>query len=57
MQVTPDEIGIDELYKVDSPYKATLQKSYEEFKKSKDYKDHKLTPGSISDGDASYSIF
>ena len=43
MQVTPDEIGIDELYKVDSPYKATLQKSYEEFKKSKDYKDHKLT--------------
>ncbi|MFS9171697.1 HNH endonuclease [Streptococcus infantis] len=43
MQVTPDEIGIDELYKVDSPYKTTLQKSYEEFKKSKDYKDHKLT--------------
>ena len=43
IQVTPDEIGIDELYKVDSPYKATLQKSYEEFKKSKDYKDHKLT--------------
>ena len=43
MQVTPDEIGIDELYKVDSPYKVTLQKSYEEFKKSKDYKDHKLT--------------
>ena len=43
MQVTPEEIGIDELYKVDSPYKATLQKSYEEFKKSKDYKDHKLT--------------
>ena len=43
MQVTPDEIGIEELYKVDSPYKATLQKSYEEFKKSKDYKDHKLT--------------
>ena len=43
MQVTPDEIGIDELCKVDSPYKATLQKSYEEFKKSKDYKDHKLT--------------
>ena len=43
MQVTPDEIGIDELYKVDSPYKATLQKSYEEFKKSKDYKEHKLT--------------
>ena len=43
MQVTPDEIGIDELYKVDSPYKVTLQKSYEEFKKSRDYKDHKLT--------------
>ena len=43
MQVTPDEMGIDDLYKVDSPYKATLQKSYEEFKKSKDYKDHKLT--------------
>ena len=43
MQVTPEEIGIDELYKVDSPYKATLQKSYEEFKKRKDYKDHKLT--------------
>lgn len=43
MQVIPDEIGIDELYKVDSPYKATLQKSYEEFKKSKDYKDNKLT--------------
>ena len=43
MQVTLDEIGIDELYKVESPYKVTLQKSYEEFKKSKDYKDHKLT--------------
>ena len=43
MEVTPPEIGIDELYKVDSPYKAALQKSYEEFKKSKDYKDHKLT--------------
>ena len=43
MQVTPDEIEIDELYKVESPYKVTLQKSYEEFKKSKDYKDHKLT--------------
>ena len=28
MQVTPDAIGIDELYTVDSPYKATLQKSY-----------------------------
>lgn len=42
-EVTPREIGIDELYKVDSPYKVTLQKSYEEFKKSKDYKDHKLT--------------
>ena len=42
-EVTPPEIGIDELYKVDSPYKATLQKSYEEFKKSKDYKDHRLT--------------
>ena len=42
-EVTPPEIGIDELYKVDSPYKATLQKSYEEFKKSKDYKEHRLT--------------
>ena len=43
MQVTPDEIGIDELYKVDSPYKASLKKSYEEYKKSKDYKDSRLT--------------
>ena len=42
-EVTPPEIGIDELYKVDSPYKATLQKSYEEYKKSKDYKDSRLT--------------
>ena len=42
-EVVPAEIGIDELYKVDSPYRTALQKSYEEFKKSKDYKDHKLT--------------
>ncbi len=42
-EVTPTEIGIDELYKVDSPYRTALQKSYEEFKKSKDYKEHKLT--------------
>lgn len=42
-EVVPPEIGVDELYKVDSPYKVTLQTSYEEFKKSEDYKDHKLT--------------
>lgn len=42
-EVVPAEIGIDELYKVDSPYRTALQKSYEEFKKSKDYKDHRLT--------------
>ena len=42
-EVTPSEIGIDELYKVDSPYKASLKKSYEEYKKSKDYKDSRLT--------------
>lgn len=42
-EVVPPEIGVDELYKVDSPYKVTLQTSYEEFKKSKDYKDYKLT--------------
>ena len=42
-EVTPSEIGIDELYKVDSPYKASLKKSYEEYKRSKDYKDHRLT--------------
>ena len=42
-EVTPPEIGIDELYKVDSPYKASLKKSYEEYRKSKDYKDHRLT--------------
>ena len=42
-EVVPTEIGIDELYKVDSPYRTTLQESYEEFKKSKDYKEHKLT--------------
>ena len=42
-EVTPPEIGIDELYKVDSPYKASLKKSYEEYKKSKDYKDSRLT--------------
>ena len=36
-EVTPPEIGIDELYKVDSPYKASLKKSYEEYKKSKDW--------------------
>ena len=42
-EVVPAEIGIDELYKVDSPYRTALQKSYEEFKKSKEYKDHKLT--------------
>ena len=32
-EVVPAEIGIDELYKVDSPYRTALQKSYEEFKK------------------------
>ena len=42
-EVVPSEIGIDELYKVDSPYRTALQKSYEEFKKSKDYKAHRLT--------------
>ena len=42
-EVVPTEIGLDELYKVDSPYRTALQKSYEEFKKSKDYKEHKLT--------------
>ena len=42
-EVTPSEIGIDELYKVDSTYKASLKKSYEEYRKSKDYKDHRLT--------------
>ena len=42
-EVTPPEIGIDELYKVDSPYKASLKKSYEEYKKSKEYKDSRLT--------------
>ena len=42
-EVVPTEIGIDELYKVDSPYRTALQKSYEEFKKSKDYKEHRLT--------------
>ena len=42
-EVTPPEIGIDELYKVDSPYKASLKKSYEEYRKSKDYKDSRLT--------------
>ena len=42
-EVTPPEIGIDELYKVDSPYKASLKKSYEEYKRSKDYKDSRLT--------------
>ena len=42
-EVVPAEIGIDELYKVDSPYRTALQKSYEEFKNSKDYKAHRLT--------------
>ena len=42
-EVTPPEIGIDELYKVDSPYKASLKKSYEKYKKSKEYKEHRLT--------------
>ena len=42
-EVIPPEIGIDELYKVDSPYKASLKKSYEEYKKSKEYKDSRLT--------------
>ena len=42
-EVTPPEIGIDELYKVESPYKASLKKSYEEYKKSKEYKDSRLT--------------
>ena len=42
-EVVPAEIGIDELYKVDSPYRTALQKSYEEFKKSKEYKEHRLT--------------
>ena len=42
-EVVPTEIGIDELYKVDSPYRTALQKSYEEFKNSKGYRAHKLT--------------
>ena len=42
-EVVPAEIGIDELYKVDSPYRTALQKSYEEFKNSKGYRAHKLT--------------
>lgn len=43
MEVTPKEIGIDELYKVESPYKAALQRSYQEFQNSEAYKEHKLT--------------
>ena len=42
-KVTPKEIGLEELYRVDNPYKKTLQASYQDFKNSKTYKDHKLT--------------
>ena len=42
-KVTPKEIGLEELYRVDNPYKKTLQASYQDFKNSKTYKDHQLT--------------
>ena len=41
--VTPDEIGLEELYQVDNPYKDSLQASYQDYKNSDAYKDHKLT--------------
>ena len=41
--VTPDEIGLDELYQVDNPYKDSLKASYQDYKNSDAYKDHKLT--------------
>ncbi|MCW6660582.1 pre-toxin TG domain-containing protein, partial [Aerococcaceae bacterium NML191292] len=42
-EVTPQEIGLEELYRVDNPYKKTLQASYQDFKNSAAYKDHQLT--------------
>ncbi|MGT2743032.1 pre-toxin TG domain-containing protein [Streptococcus plurextorum] len=42
-EVSPHTIGIADLYQVESPYKATLQKSYQAFKKSDAYKEHKLS--------------
>ena len=42
-KVTPDEIGLEELYQVDNPYKDSLQASYQDYKNSDAYKDHKLT--------------
>ena len=41
--VTPDEIGLEELYQVDNPYKDSLKASYQDYKNSDAYKDHKLT--------------
>ncbi|MGU8024564.1 HNH endonuclease [Streptococcus suis] len=42
-EVTPPTISLSDLYKVDSPYKATLEKSYEQFRNSDAYKDNKLS--------------
>lgn len=42
-EVTPKTITIEDFYKVDSPYKASLKSSYMVFKNSKEYKDNKLT--------------
>ncbi|MGT2743040.1 pre-toxin TG domain-containing protein [Streptococcus plurextorum] len=42
-EVSPTTIGIADLYQVESPYKTTLQKSYQAFKKSDAYKEHKLS--------------
>ena len=42
-EVMPEEISINELYKLKNPYQLALQQSYSNYQNSKDYKEHPLT--------------
>ena len=42
-EVMPEEIGINELYKLKNPYQLALQQSYSNYQNSKAYKEHPLT--------------
>ncbi|MCQ9210208.1 pre-toxin TG domain-containing protein [Granulicatella seriolae] len=43
IEVTPKEISLADLYQVDNPYKTALEASYEAYKTSDAYQEHKLT--------------
>ena len=42
-EVMPEEISINELYKLKNPYQLALQQSYSNYQNSKAYKEHPLT--------------